>query len=501
MKKKFLFILFFVFALTMNHVKAQTTAGSCFYVDYDSWNAGGTHPPVYIDCGTSNVFNTGYELTMEVWIRIYNSSWNQKIMGKVTNTFNNGYVMAMQTGNYAEVWDPVHYQLISGSVPVDSAWVHLAMTYAAGGQLTEYINGVNVGSINAGVDPIASSTNPFIIGMAPWDLISFQTFGSLDEVRVWSIARSQADIRSTMFKHLQGNEAGLIAYYDFNSASGTNVPDLTSNANNGTVDAAAAPYYSWQPSYAAVGGDEMYNMTDVNAVWFGKDPAQYNFGATTNGLSIISNIQSKHFDYAVFGHNDSAGTSTTHLPAGASVDFKRLSREWYFNKGGNISADLYFNLYNAAAGGDTLALNQPVQYYTLLVRDSASQDYSALACADNLYSGGTVVKFAGLPLDNKYYTIGVGSTQLATTLSVDAIQNKNENNTLYPNPACNYFTVDHAGNAVISMYNTMGCLLKQVKSSGDLTSVDVHDISNGIYFVEIRKHEQTITKRIVIQKN
>jgi len=500
MEKKSLIIASALLYVCIHFATGQTPAGKSFFIDYVSWNAG-SQPPVYIDCGTSNVFNTGYELTMEVWIRIYNSADNQKILGKVTNTFDNGYVLAMETGNYSEVWDPAHYGLTSGTIPLDSAWVHLATTYAASGQLTEYINGVNVGSIPGGSNQISSSTNPFIIGMAPWDLVSFQTFGYIDEVRIWSVARTQSEIQSTMFKHLQGNEAGLVAYYDFNQAAGTNVPDVTTNGNTGTVNAAASPYYSWQTSYAAIGDDRMYDMNDVNAVWFGKDTAQYNIASTINGLSLISTIQPKHFDYAVFGHNDSTGLSTTFLPAAASAGFKRLNREWYVNKGGNVNADMYFNLKNAASGGDTLPLHQPVQYYTLLVRDSVNQTYTALASANALLSGDTVVKFSGVHLTDQYYTIGVGSTQIANPSSVSNIDSRVDNINLYPNPSDHLVNVTNVRNAEIYIYNPLGCLVKKIKPDTDIYILNVDNYEDGIYFVQVKKENSMITKRMIIQKD
>ncbi|MFM7015856.1 MAG: hypothetical protein ACKOX3_05945, partial [Bacteroidota bacterium] len=125
--KKLLFTILSACAITST--KAQTTAGNSFYIDYPTWNAG-TKPPVYFNCGTNNVLNTGNELTMEVWVRMYNSTWNQKLLGKVTPAFDNGYLMAVQLGqNYSEIWNPSVNTIQAGSSPIDSAWVHFATTF------------------------------------------------------------------------------------------------------------------------------------------------------------------------------------------------------------------------------------------------------------------------------------------------------------------------------------------------------------------------------------
>ena len=364
-------LLLLISTLMINGLQGQTPAGNSFYIDYPTWNAG-TQPPVYFDCGTNNILNTGNELTMEVWIRMYNSTWNQKIMGKVTSSFDNGFLMGVQLGqNYSEIWNPGVNTIQAGSSPIDSAWVHFATTFGSGVQMLCYVNGEQVSGLPLTGSAITASTNPFIIGIAPWDLSNFQSFGQIDEVRIWSVVRTPDEIKSTMHKHLLGNEPGLVAYYDFNQSTGGNLPDLSGNGNTGTLNS-GANYWSWTPSYAAIGDDKMYTKSDVTGIWFGKEATLYNYATTTTGLNIVGNIQPKAFDYAVYGHNDSTGISTSWLPAAAPVDFERTSREWYFNKGGNIAADLYFNLSTAAGGGDSLTKNLPVQNYTLLERDSAS---------------------------------------------------------------------------------------------------------------------------------
>ncbi|MFN8154719.1 MAG: LamG-like jellyroll fold domain-containing protein [Bacteroidia bacterium] len=486
----------FIAALFTQSATAQTPAGNSFYIDYPTWNAG-SQPAVYFNCGTNNILNTGNELTMEVWIRMYNSTWNQKIMGKVTPSFDNGYLMGVQLGqNYSEIWNPSVNTVQAGSTPVDSAWVHFATTFASGVQMICYVNGEPVTGLPLTGNAIAASTNPFIIGIAPWDLVNFQSFGNIDEIRIWSVARTQDDIKSTMHKHLQGNEPGLVAYWDFNQTSGNNLPDLTGNGNNGTMSSGAA-YWSWSPSYAAVGGDEMYTMVDVNGVWFGKDASLYNYATTTNGLNLIANIQSKAFDYAVYGHNDSAGVSTSWLPAGAPVDFERTSREWYFNKGGNVAADMYFNLSNASGGGDSLTKNLPVQNYTLLTRDSATQNFTPVAAASSLLANGTVVKFSGINLQNKYYAIGVGSSPL---VSVSEVPAWSKLITVLPNPAQEYVTLTNIAGADIELTDAIGHRIDLWHCNELNQTFNISTLSNGIYLLNIKKENSIASKQLIIAK-
>lgn len=495
MKLKFTLLLL-VSILFLTYSEAQTPAGNSFEIDYPSWTAG-TQPPVYFDCGTNNLLNTGNELTMEVWVRLYNSTWNQKILGKVTTSFDNGYVMGVQLGqNYSEVWNPGLNTIQAGSTPIDSAWIHYATTFGSGGQMLCYVNGEQVGGLPLTGNAIASSSNPFIIGIAPWDLTNFQTFGQIDEVRIWSVVRTQAEIKSTMHKQLQGLEPGLVAYYDFNQNTGGLLPDKTGNGSNGVISPAAA-YWSWSPSYAAVGNEMMYDMNEVGGVWFGKDASLFNYSTTTHGLNIIANIQPKTFDYAVYGHNDSTGVSTSWLPANAALDFKRTSREWYFNKGGNIAADLYFNLSTAAAGGDSLDKTLPVQNYTLLVRDSTSQQFTVAGAASTLLANGTIVKFTGVNLENKYYCVGVGSSAIA---SISPEPSWSKLISLQPNPAQQQFTLTNCIEAIVQIIDLKGKQIIQWNNTNSFQQFDISALENGTYFVHIIRGNEKIVKKLIIQK-
>ena len=49
--------------------------------------------------------------------------------------------------------------------------------------------------------------------------------GQLDEFRIWSVARTAAQIASTMDKALSGDEANLVGYWKFDETSGTTATD------------------------------------------------------------------------------------------------------------------------------------------------------------------------------------------------------------------------------------------------------------------------------------
>jgi hypothetical protein len=62
--------------------------------------------------------------------------------------------------------------------------------------------------------------------------------GQLDEVRVWNVARTAAQISSTYQVGVSPSSAGLVAYWNLNEAPGTQtVTDSTTGAHDGTLGA------------------------------------------------------------------------------------------------------------------------------------------------------------------------------------------------------------------------------------------------------------------------
>jgi hypothetical protein len=63
-----------------------------------------------------------------------------------------------------------------------------------------------------------------------------------DEVRIWSTARTQAEIVLNMERQLIGDEEGLEGLWLFNEDTGISVDDSTSNSNDGTISGSS---YTW----------------------------------------------------------------------------------------------------------------------------------------------------------------------------------------------------------------------------------------------------------------
>lgn len=93
------------------------------------------------------------------------------------------------------------------------------------------------------VSPLTAS-QLFTMGANPGDGVYF--IGLIDELRVWNVVRTAADIASTMHQSLVGNEVGLVGYWKFDDVGGTTAKD--SSISNSPATLAGTP--AWAPSNA-----------------------------------------------------------------------------------------------------------------------------------------------------------------------------------------------------------------------------------------------------------
>src|SRR5205085_124806 len=108
-----------------------------------------------------------------------------------------------QTGGYG--------QMLAATPLVAGTWTHLAVTYDS---VTQIMNLYQNGILVATATSVPGYTEPSL------DLGTFAAgnyySGRMDEVRLWSVARTAAEIAADMNCALTGDEFFLLAYYNFN---------------------------------------------------------------------------------------------------------------------------------------------------------------------------------------------------------------------------------------------------------------------------------------------
>ena len=123
-----------------------------------------------------------------------------------------GTIRTTNQGRGLQIGGPAGEQVLSNVLNPD-AWNHIAQTYD-GTQLQLYVNGVQV---------LTTKTVPGVQFNDPPQLRLGYEPGAIDELRIWNVARTEAEIQNSMFSTLSGTEKGLVGYWNFNG----NLNDVT----------------------------------------------------------------------------------------------------------------------------------------------------------------------------------------------------------------------------------------------------------------------------------
>jgi hypothetical protein len=127
---------------------------------------------------------------------------------------------------------------------VAGAWSHLGASFTEGVRLDLAANGLPVASVTSA----AATTKPEIAATDAWLARPGATstgtpfVGTLDEVRVWSVARTYAAADTTFVQQLAGGEPGLALHFPMSAyastgadARGLTIVDRSGNSVSGTI--------------------------------------------------------------------------------------------------------------------------------------------------------------------------------------------------------------------------------------------------------------------------
>ncbi|MBO2672899.1 DUF4347 domain-containing protein [Shewanella algae] len=117
-----------------------------------------------------------------------------------------------------------------------NVWYHFAFVFDNGlwdfyldGQATG-IGVADMGGNNTVPDYQAANVNNLVAGLQNHGSVNNFT-GKIDDIRLWSAARTQTEIQNNRQLELAGNETGLIGYWKLNETSGTVVNDSQTNGS------------------------------------------------------------------------------------------------------------------------------------------------------------------------------------------------------------------------------------------------------------------------------
>ena len=176
------------------------------------------------------------QLTLEAWIKVEpNERYYSYVLSR--NYGDMGYGIALH-GRPEKVFS----QAPDMKVPM-GRWIHVAVVASDKAQKF-YVDGelASAGGRSGFLKPIEQALligNSYFHGSPGGELTSFR--GCIDEVRIWSKPRTQAEIKRTMHRYLRGNERGLLGYFPFNKKDGQIVRDYTGRLISGSLGRSFQP--------------------------------------------------------------------------------------------------------------------------------------------------------------------------------------------------------------------------------------------------------------------
>ncbi len=202
----------------------------------------------YVDLGDNLVDGLFFAITVEVWVQASGIVSEQSdifydgVDGEVGLSYINESIhFGVKTEEDLQWHSPPAFPIKIGK------WYHVAGVWS-NAQVSLFVNGELIGSANTEATLHQAPGHPTIgaYSHASGEREKFLN-GLIDEVRIWNVARTQEEIQTTMNTTLQGDEPGLVGYWNFDDGTAR---DLSPNGNHGTLhgDAGIMPLVgAWPP--------------------------------------------------------------------------------------------------------------------------------------------------------------------------------------------------------------------------------------------------------------
>ncbi|MEP7300698.1 MAG: LamG-like jellyroll fold domain-containing protein, partial [Caldimonas sp.] len=205
-------------------------------IDWTDGQVGGglsLNPQQHLVVQAAPSLDLGTTVTMEAWLEVdrFDATWTPVFYKGNGNSQQRTYSLWLNADGRVRVavgdGGLESVETAAGLVR-PGQWVHVAgVVDRSTGSVRIVVDGVERanGSIRTGAST-ASPAAPLLIGAtAEIDNSYASLFGIVDELRVWSVARSTAEIAAARNAELTGNEAGLALYLKLNETAGPGATD------------------------------------------------------------------------------------------------------------------------------------------------------------------------------------------------------------------------------------------------------------------------------------
>lgn len=149
------------------------------------------------------------EVTIEAWVKVL--SWDDgffPIVDKHNPSTDFGWMLQVHRSGGLEFVGSTSAKC--NFVPKLGEWYHIAVSYKrSDGKIRFYVNGARECESNYSAEIRSSDGGPLYIGAGPSGGDEY-AHGVIDELRIWSVARSETQISATMFSAPSASAQGLV---------------------------------------------------------------------------------------------------------------------------------------------------------------------------------------------------------------------------------------------------------------------------------------------------
>jgi hypothetical protein len=190
---------------------------------------------VSTSCSINFSQSSGNSYTFSAWVKLDATDGST---GQIVCSDDKSFDWSILKAKKKNEWEmfvgtPANNTTISSGVSTDKKWHFITGVFDHNAdEARMYVDGILEVTGDLGYGTTDSSIH---IGRNPHR--GFEFFdGKIDEVRIWSEARTQQEIRDLMHQELDNpkNKSNLVAYYDFNNTS-NGLTDRSGNNNDGTL--------------------------------------------------------------------------------------------------------------------------------------------------------------------------------------------------------------------------------------------------------------------------
>jgi VCBS repeat-containing protein len=183
-------------------------------------------------------------LTVEAWIQVTGGAAGETILSKMSGSGSalTGYRLTLDASGKVvfDLGNGAATTSLTGATAVnDGKWHHVVGAFDSGAtSMTLYVDNSQDASRSASAGALGASTSSLTIGN---DGASAHPFvGAINDVQIWSGARTSGEVAADGSHRLIGNESGLVGYWKFDETSGGTALGSAPGTPSGTISNATS---------------------------------------------------------------------------------------------------------------------------------------------------------------------------------------------------------------------------------------------------------------------